>query len=344
MGRERSTVLTVLLVAALTLAAAPLAAQEAGSGVKLVIPEKVIDKGEVARGDVVEANFKLVNEGSETLVVRAVRPTCGCTVADFDREIPAGSSGWIKAKLETADFSGPVSKSILIMTNDPDEPTVTVVIKADVKPYVEVLPRPLIRFNAVKHEPMDASVVVVATEEDPPLKISKVESSVPFLKASVRALEQDELVRRRPESQYEVSVNLTDDAPVGPVNAELIAYTNQPKAREVSIKVYGVVRDLIHVTPPQIQFGTVEAKVKPGRNVIVVSNRTGDSKTNVTSAAVDDAAFVADVRAIEEGRRYQVTVTIKEDAAPGVRDAVLTLATTDPQFPKLTVPVRADIR
>jgi hypothetical protein len=64
----------------------------------------------------------------------------------------------------------------------------------------------------------------------------------------------------------------------------------------------------------------------------------------VTSAEVTDSAFDATVSAIDEGRRYQVTVTVKPDADPGTRDALLKLATTDPDFPQLTVPVRANIR
>ena len=46
---------------------------------------------------------------------------------------------------------------------------------------------------------------------------------------------------------------------------------------------------------------------------------------------------------IEEGRRYQVTVTVKSNASPGPRDATLTLKTTDVEFPKIEVPVRATI-
>ncbi len=75
-------------------------------------------------------------------------------MADFDREIAAGKSGFVKAKLDTGDFSGPISKSILIMTSDPQEPTVTVVIKATVHPYVEVLaagPDPFQRRPARTH-------------------------------------------------------------------------------------------------------------------------------------------------------------------------------------------------
>ena len=55
------------------------------------------------------------------------------------------------------------------------------------------------------------------------------------------------------------------------------------------------------------------------------------------------AYFGGKVVPIEKGRRYQVTVTVKPEASDGPRDAVLTLKTSDPEFPTLEVPVRANI-
>jgi hypothetical protein len=331
-------------VALMMISGFAVAQDTAATGPKMVVPEKVKDAGTVPQGEVVEVAFKIVNEGSELLEIKAVRPTCGCTVADYDREIAPGGEGFVKAKLETKEFSGPISKSILIMTNDPREPTVSVVIKTTVQPFIEVLPRPLVRFNAVLREPMTQKVVVVATEADRDFKVSEVTSTVPFLKTSVRQLGGDELIEGKSKSQYEVTVALDDDAPVGPVSAKLVVKTSHPKAREVEVKVYGVIRALIHVTPSQIQFGAVDAKARPGRNVIVVNNRTGGSALKITSATVNDEAFEAEVSTIEEGRRYQVGLNIKADAEPGSRESILTLATTDPDFPELTIPIRATIR
>ena len=99
-----------------------IAATAFAEGPNMVVLEKVKDVGTVAQGEVVDVNFEIANEGTEVLQVKAVRPTCGCTVASFDKEIAAGGTGAIKAKLDTKDFSGPISKSILIMTNDPRNP------------------------------------------------------------------------------------------------------------------------------------------------------------------------------------------------------------------------------
>lgn len=335
---------TTIAVAVLCGGAAVSSAQGTAAGPNMVVPEKVKDVGTVAQGEVVEVNFKILNEGSQPLELKAVRPTCGCTVADYDKEIAAGGEGAVKATLDTKDFAGPISKSILVMTNDPREPTVSMVIKADVRPYVEVLPRPLIRFNAVQREPMTQKVVVVSAEPGQDFKVKKVDSSVPFLTASVRRLSGDELISGKAGDQYEVSLNLAKNAPVGPVSAQLTVMTDHPKAPEVAVKVYGVVRAMIQVTPAQVQFGTVDAKAKPGRNLILVNNRTGKATLEIGDVSVDDAAFETSVSTIEEGRRYQVTVSLKEDAPAGARSATLMIPTNDPDFAELTVPVKANVR
>ena len=341
MTNHRFVLLTAASLVVFAVAAGAVAS--AADGPKLVVPEKIKDVGVVAQGEVLEVDFALVNEGDEILEIKAVRPTCGCTVADFYREIAPGKTGYVKAKLETRDFSGPIAKSILIMTNDPQDPTMTVVIKTDVHTYVEVLPRPLVRFNAVLHEPMNQKVTVVAGSDDKDFKVTGVKSSVPFLIASVRPLPSDALLAGKSPQQYEVSLSMKNNAPVGPVNAVLEIETNHPMAKMVPVKVFGVVRALLHVTPSQIQFGSVSARTEPGRNLIVVNNRTGNVPVNVIGATVNDAAFAAEVVTIEEGRRYKVTVTVKSNANPGPRDAVLTLNTTDTEFPKIEIPVRANI-
>ena len=335
--------LTFVAVAALSIAATPTIAQTEGSPM-MVVPSKIMDAGKVSQGVIVDAVFDIVNEGDAKLIVKAVRPTCGCTVAEFDREIAPGATGKIIAKLDTKDFAGPISKSILVMTDDPQNPTVTLVIKADIRPFVEILPRPLIRFNAVLNEPMNQTFIIVGADPEKSLKVSRVESSVPFLTTSMRQLSGDELIQGKSKSQYEVTLSLKNDAPVGPVNAVLSVNTDIKEAPTVPVKVYGVIRALIHVTPSQIQFGSVEAKARPGRNLIVVNNRTDGTRVEITGAKVDDPGFDAQVTTIEEGRRYQVTVIVKADADPGSRDATLTLSTTDEVFPTVTVPVRANLR
>jgi len=332
----------LLTIGALLLTPMTLLAQAGGANApKLDVPEKIKDFGNVPQGEVIHATFKLVNEGSAKLVVKAVRPTCGCTVAEYDKEVAPGRAGLVKAKVDTSAFTGGITKSILVLTNDPETPTTTLVVKANVKPYLEVIPRPIVRFNTVRGEAIDREVKIV-TDDAVDFKITKAVSSVPFITATIRPLSGDELVTGKYKVQYAVKLTLAEDAPIGAVNATVTLHTTHPHAKTLKIKAFGVVRSLLHVTPGNIQFGSVEAKFKPGRNVIVVNNRK--EPVQVTGAKVDDDAFTAEVRPIEEGKRYQITVTIKADAKPGPRSTTLHIMTTDPQHKDLKVPIRVNIK
>ncbi len=334
--------LCVVAVALALVGSSPVYAQGTTQGVRMVVPEMVKDFGTVAQGEQVETAFTITNEGSATLEIRNVRPTCGCTVADYDKEIAPGETGAIRAKLDTARFNGPISKSILVLTNDPETTTMTLVMKADVQPIVEVLPRPLIRLNAIQGEPATERLVVVSSRlED--FEVTGVTPSVPYLETSVRKLAKDERVDGKADDQYEVRVSLKESAPVGPLNATLKIETDSSEAKSIEVKLFGVVRALIHVTPSEVRFGSVEAKVKPGRNIIVVNNRA-DRPMQVTAVDVDNPAFEAAMYSIQDGKRYQITVTVNGDAEPGAQEGTLSITTDDPERPVLTVPVSATIR
>ncbi len=334
---------SIQTLALIVLAAAAVSPAFAGTSPKLVVENKVIDLGEVPQGAVKEVRFELKNEGDAALQIRSVRPTCGCTVAEFDKEIGPGATGAVKATLDTAGFKGAISKSILVMSNDPINSTMTLVIKAVVQPYIDVLPRALVRFNTLQKEKAEQKIVLAATERSGDFKITGVSTDNDALEVSYRLLAENERVEGNPAPQYEVLIRLADDAPVGPISSVVTVKTTAAKADEVEIKVFGVVRALLRVTPPELQFGAVKSSQTPSRNLVIVNNRP-DSTLEITGASIDDAAFKAEVVPVEAGKRFQVTVSIKPDAEAGTKNATLTLKTTDPDFPELKVPVRASLR
>lgn len=309
---------------------------------KLVVEEKIIDVGEVPQGVVKDVEFKLRNEGSGLLTVGNVRPTCGCTVVDYGREIPAGGTGSIRAKLDTAGFKGAISKSILVMTDDLSNPTMTLAIKAVVQPYIEVMPRALVRFYALQKEKAEQKVVLVGTERSGAFTVTGVEAESDVFEVSYRVLGDGERIEGKSDTQYEVTIRLVDDAPVGPISSVVKVKTTAAEAKEVEIKVFGVLRALLRVTPPELQFSAVKAAQGPDKNVVVVNNRPG-TPVEITEASIDDPAFGVEIVPIEKGKRYQITVSVKRDATAGIKDAMLVLKTTDPDTPELKVPVRASL-
>ncbi len=52
-------------------------------------------------GDIVDINFTCKNTGDKPLYLVYVRPSCGCTVADYTKEpIPPGKEGKIDAQFD----------------------------------------------------------------------------------------------------------------------------------------------------------------------------------------------------------------------------------------------------
>ncbi len=68
----------------------------------------------------VECRFMLVNTGKSDLIIRAVKPSCGCTAVKPEKSILApGDSTYINAFFHPEERIGEVKTGIKVVTNDP---------------------------------------------------------------------------------------------------------------------------------------------------------------------------------------------------------------------------------
>lgn len=91
---------------------------------QLVIETRAFDIGGISPGATVQHEFVLKNQGLADLELIEVRPSCGCTVASFDKIIPPGAEGKVLMKVRVYhEWAGQdISKSVWIISNDPDQP------------------------------------------------------------------------------------------------------------------------------------------------------------------------------------------------------------------------------
>ncbi len=103
-------------------------------GAVIFLPETQHDFGKVAQGKKVEYTFKFENKGTESLVIKDVKTSCGCTAAVVsDNSIKPGQVGSIKVEFDTKNREGRNSKSVTIVSNDTSEPNKVITIYADVQ-------------------------------------------------------------------------------------------------------------------------------------------------------------------------------------------------------------------
>ena len=87
---------------------------------KIEIGQETRDMGTVPKGQVIETDFVFKNSGGSDLIISDARPSCGCTVSSFDKVVKPGAEGKIHTSVDTKSFSGPISKSVLVVSNDPE--------------------------------------------------------------------------------------------------------------------------------------------------------------------------------------------------------------------------------
>ncbi len=324
--------------------ASPTAPAQAASEAKpaMDVPEKIKDFGVVTKGEKIRAAFEVRNTGTAPLEISQVRPTCGCTVADFDRVIPPGGKGKVVAEVDTTDFTGPISKAILVYTNDPATPATTLVVKADVQAFIEVLPRGLVRFNVLQGEPAEEKVILVPSQPVD-FKVLAVDTGAAPVTAGFRKLQGSELVEGRNQPQWEVTFKVPANAPDGPINHKVTVKTTAEKSPNVVISLVGVVRPIVQVLPANVDLGQVPSDAPVGRTLLLINNRPNHD-LQINRAQVTSDLFTTEVTPLQPGQRYQVAVTLKAGAPKGAHNAALVVETNDPTRSRIEVPVRVTVQ
>lgn len=82
--------------------------------------DSALQMGRINEGQKLAVSFRFRNTGSSPLVITGVRPSCGCTVADFPREpIAPGSNSEITAEFNSEGREGLQHKVLTVNANTP---------------------------------------------------------------------------------------------------------------------------------------------------------------------------------------------------------------------------------
>lgn len=76
--------------------------------------------GRITEGQKLSVSFRFRNSGPAPLVIESVKPSCGCTVADYPKQpIPPGGEGEITGEFDSNGREGLQQKEITVMSNTP---------------------------------------------------------------------------------------------------------------------------------------------------------------------------------------------------------------------------------
>ncbi len=321
-------------------APAPPAAAKAVAAPKIDIGQETKDMGTVPKGQVIETDFVIKNTGGSDLIISDARPSCGCTVSSFDKVIKPGAEGKVHTSVDTKSFSGPISKSVLVVSNDPDRPQMNLFVKALVKPFVDVAPQQYVRFSVVKGDPASQDVILISEEKG--FKPTVAETAQPYVKADISPAGDKDKIAGRPGEQYKLNVSVLADAPEGLLNAPVRITTGVQQQPTLEIPVSGIVRPRVSISPITVNFGNFTAGKDPiTRNIVVTNNKPG-TPVKVTKAEVSVPGFMTDVVPTQEGVSYTVVVKASDKVKKGAVDGKVTLHTTDKDKAVIEIPLKGE--
>lgn len=226
-------------------------AADARAAAKAEFPEIAFDAGQIREGTDVEHEFLVLNTGDEPLHITDVTTTCGCTVVDYDKVIPPGGSGAIRARIKTKDLpSGRASKTLTVNTDAPGAERTVLQVKLDHVPPIEfgMQARDGRMFMAARAGEAKEEKVLVRPHV-PGMKITGVSSTNPLFvvalepatPGSKKAEGLASMLLPQPGDVW-VSVKLRPDAPAGVQSADIVVKTSDPQTPKASFKVQANVR------------------------------------------------------------------------------------------------------
>jgi hypothetical protein len=307
---------------------------------KIEVNLETKDVGTVAKGQVIDATFTIRNTGGSDLIITDARPGCGCTVASFDKVVKPGEEGKIVSHVDTKTFSGPISKSILVVSNDPDRPQINLFVKAIVKPFVDVLPNAYVRFSVIKGDSDSQNVILVSEEKS--FKPVVAEAAQPYVKAEIAPAGEKDRIPGRNGEQYRLKLTITGDAPEGLLNAPVRITTGVAQQGQVEIPVAGIVRARVQVTPVMVNFGNFTAGKDPITRNIIVTNNKPSVLVKVTRVETTVAGFVTDIVPTQEGVSYTIVVKPTDKVKKGAFDGLVKLFTTDKDKAVIELPLKGE--
>jgi hypothetical protein len=300
----------------------------------LALDKEEIDAGEVQRGDKAHFVFTLHNTGDAPLEVDA-HPTCGCTVANFDKVIAPGGSGKVEADINTASFRGKITKHIDLTTNDVQQPKRGLNLTATVQSAITILPSEVL-MAALKDTEPTVKELEIRTSGKEPVEVTGASCTVPYASAQLDSMPAPATGGRA----YKLTVTIKPEAPVG--RSAFLVSVHSSSAREPNTNITTICDKGIIAMPPSLYMGSITPSTAlPLTTMFTLSRAEGTF--HIRKVTSDDPGLQVKEESIQEGRQYRVTVTYKGGWAAGSARHSITVETDDPHQSHLRIPVMGNV-
>jgi hypothetical protein len=297
------------------------------------------DFGVIRHGKDPSFEFKFINAGNEKLFIQSVLPGRSCVTASPNlKSILPGHSGLIKVTYLSPGRNGQDTESVVVMTNDPTQPVISLKINVVVVSKLSVQPDHLEFGKVKKGNALSFPVNIVGTKGTTVISVEAKGKSVSVvMRRSDLTAEKlgVGVVPSNVASHFDVV--LAKDLPFGKFIDEVRVKTNDLENPEIVIPVSGEIVGSIKVVPEGIELDN-----RSNKTVTIRVTSSLPNGFRVNKITVLDERLVVSKKEIKlpQGQfEYEIRASLKKTAQDSFETGLI-IWTNDKDQPKVSVPVK----
>ncbi len=255
-------------------------------------------------------------------------------MADYDKVIPPGQTGKITAKMNTKNYRGKETKSITVVSNDPETPRLSLIMKCTIM-GVKVLPAARAYFTAEEGTSSTQELTVATIGEG--AIAAHVIASKPSIIAKLEKLSEDPPANKDEYwNQYKLYITIPENAPPERFAESITLATDSEYDPQIKIVVAGVVNPSVIVTPSSVRMrlGGDNSETK----IITVAKKKG-AGLKITKIITDPPQLQFSLKETQKGKNYKISLTWLNSEKKGTFDGKIFIHTNDKIRPRIDVPV-----
>jgi len=291
--------------------------------------------GKIYKGQKVEHVYKFENTGKDTLNIKKVKTSCGCTAAILtNHTIPPAETGEIRVTYNPGSNTGNVKKSITVLNDDPEHPSYRLTIFGEIIEDVSIKPKN-IDFGAIyignktnKHK-----TISIESQSTPYFKIKKITSSKPFIDATIS---------EEKNGKYVVNIVIKDNPGIGRFSGGIYLETNSQTQEKVNIPFFGEIVGDITTYPKKLYFGSVLKGKELSQKLYVKVNNDNIEILEIKTSPDYLSTEIVEKRE-SKNPHYLIEVRLHPEATTGKINGVLELYTNSKIQPVTRIPILGTI-
>ncbi|MCF6159369.1 MAG: DUF1573 domain-containing protein [wastewater metagenome] len=227
---------------------------------KIVFKEQVYDFGKVYIGETIKCTFKFKNDGTSELIISNVKSSCGCTAALVSKnKLLKDEEGEVDVTYHPGNYTGRVTKSVIVSSNDTNNPRCILTITGEIIEEVIVNPKK-INLGLIKKGSSCKRIIEIKTVPELDIKIQKLESPNSYITIIPGEMNDN-------NHTYQIILDKYDY--IGRFAGMIFVYTTSKKQERIDVPFFGEVIGDVKFYPEILSFGNIRKGQDIKRTIIV---------------------------------------------------------------------------